>query len=43
MAVDDNGAHAKLRTEIRRRLDEMPRNETMHQIFREVVDRAERT
>jgi glycine/D-amino acid oxidase-like deaminating enzyme len=39
MAVDDGGRYATLRDGIRRRLREVPLNETMHGIFRDLVER----
>jgi glycine/D-amino acid oxidase-like deaminating enzyme len=41
MAVDDDGRHASLRDEIRRRLREAPINETMHGIFRDIADNCD--
>ena len=41
MAVDDGGRYATLREGIRRRLQEVPLNETMHGIFRDLVEFGE--
>jgi glycine/D-amino acid oxidase-like deaminating enzyme len=41
MAIDEEGQHVIMRDEIRRRLRETPLNETMHKIFREVIEQAD--
>ena len=38
MAMDDRGRYEGLRDEINRELRDRPLNETMHQIFRQIVD-----
>jgi glycine/D-amino acid oxidase-like deaminating enzyme len=38
MAVTENGQHAALRDQIRDRLRQAPLNETMHTVFRQIVD-----
>jgi hypothetical protein len=41
MAIDDDGRFSPLRDEIRRRLREVPLNETMHGIFRDLADHTD--
>lgn len=41
MAVEDNGRYSTLRGQIRARLRAEPLNETMHQVFREIVRDAD--
>lgn len=42
MAILDDPRYADLRTEIRQRLEDAPFNETMHKLFYEIVDHADR-
>ncbi len=41
MAVEENGQYSALREEVRDRLRRTPLNETMHTVFRDIIDQAD--